>query len=324
MSNPDIAPPNIAPANIAPPNVPPVEIAPPDPAALDRITLRRLVQLALDEDGANQDLTTNALVPPDQLGRARIVAKQSGVICGLSFGQETYHVVEPRVQWMAAVIEGMEIAAGATIAHLAGPIHPMLRGERVVLNYLQRLSGIATLTREAVQRVAHTEAKILDTRKTSPGLRVAERYAVRVGGGLNHRFNLHAGLLVKDNHIAAVRARGGSLADATRAALAAAGPATAVEIEVTSLDEVDEALATGARALLLDNLSPHAMAQAVARARQARALTEASGNITLDNVAAVAESGVDFISLGALTHSAPALDLSMRIEPESDVDVRPT
>ena len=297
---------------------------PSEPAALDRITLRRLVQTALDEDGANQDLTTNALVPPNQLGRARIVAKQPGVICGLSFGQETYHVVEPRVQWMAAVIEGMEVAPGATIAHLAGPVHPMLRGERTALNFLQRLSGIATLTREAVARIAHTDAKILDTRKTSPGLRVAERYAVRVGGGLNHRFNLTAGLLVKDNHIAAWRARGGSLAAATRAAVAAAGPATAVEIEVTTLSEVEEALAAGAPALLLDNLDPSAMAQAVARAKQAGALTEASGNITLENVAAVAESGVDFISLGALTHSAPALDLSFQLDPDADQDVRPS
>ncbi len=287
-----------------------------DPVPLDRITLRTLVQAALEEDGWNQDLTTNALVPTDQLGRGAVIAKQSGVICGLTFAQETYHVVEPRVQWMAAVMDGMDIAAGATIAHVAGPLHPILRGERVALNFLQRLSGIATLTREAVHGVARTQSRILDTRKTSPGLRIAERYAVRAGGGLNHRFNLSAGMLIKDNHIAAARARGETLADAVRTALAAAGPATAVEVEVRTLDELDEALEAGARAVLLDNFSERDLSTGVYRAQARGALTEASGGITLENIAAVAESGVDFISLGALTHSAPALDIALDLEPE--------
>ncbi|MEE9277602.1 MAG: carboxylating nicotinate-nucleotide diphosphorylase, partial [Dehalococcoidia bacterium] len=202
------------------------------PSPLDRITVRQIVQAALEEDGANQDLTTAATVPSDQLGRGIVTAKSSGIIAGLQFAQETYYVVEPRVQWMPAVMDGAALALGATIAHVAGPLHAILRGERVALNFLQRLSGIATMTRDAVDSVAGTPATILDTRKTTPGLRLAERYAVRVGGGTNHRFNLSAGILIKDNHIAAVRARGETLADAVRAALAAAGPATAVEVEV--------------------------------------------------------------------------------------------
>ena len=153
-----------------------------------------------------------------------VVAKSDGVICGLQFALETYYAVEPRVRWMPAVSEGLRVAAGATIAHVDGPVHAILRGERVALNYLGRLSGIATQTADCVRAVAGSGARILDTRKTTPGLRVAERYAVRVGGGLNHRNDLRAGLLVKDNHIAAVRARGGSLADAVRLALVGGGP----------------------------------------------------------------------------------------------------
>lgn len=288
-----------------------------DLAPLDRITIRQLVQHALEEDGASQDLTTNALVPPDQLGRGIVTAKQAGVVAGLNFAQETYYVVEPRVQWMAACTDGTAVAPGATLAHVTGPLHAILRGERVALNFLQRLSGVATLTAEAAQRVGHTRARILDTRKTTPGLRVAERYAVRVGGGVNHRFNLASAILVKDNHIAAVRASGGTLGDAVRRALDSAGPGTAVEVEVISLDELDEALAAGARAILLDNFAPADLPSAVGRAHEAGAVVEASGGITLDTIATVADAGVDFISLGAITHSAPALDISLNIQPET-------
>ncbi len=289
---------------------------PGDASPLDRLTIRRLVQAALDEDGAAQDLTSNALVPPDQQGRAVAVAKSAGVVCGLQFALETFYVVEPRVRWMPAVSDGLRVVRGATIAHVDGPLRAILRGERVALNFLQRLSGTATLTRDCVEATARSHARILDTRKTTPGLRPAERYAVRVGGGLNHRDTLRAGILVKDNHIAAVRARGGSLADAVRAALAAVGPATAVEIEVTSLDELREAIAAGARAVLLDNCTPEALAQAVAVAQEAGVLTEASGGITPETVGAFAASGVDFISLGALTHSAQPMDISLQVVPE--------
>lgn len=287
-----------------------------DANPLDRVTIRALVQAALDEDAANQDLTTNATVPADQLGRGVMTAKSSGIIAGLNFAQETYFTIEPRVQWMAAVMDGAALAQGATIAHISGPLHAILRGERVALNFLQRLSGIATMTRDAADRVAHTHAKILDTRKTTPGLRVAERYAVRVGGGLNHRFNLSSGILVKDNHIAATRARGGTLADAVRAALASVGPATAVEVEVTSHAELEEAIAAGARAVLLDNFDVESLAQAARYAAEHGVSTEASGGITVDAIAAVAETGVDFISLGALTHTLTPMDISLNVIPD--------
>ena len=290
---------------------------PPGPAPLDRLTIRALVQAALREDGADQDLTSNALVPVDQQGRGVVVAKSSGVVCGMQFALETFYAVEPRVRWMPTVSEGLLVATGATIAHVDGPLHAILRGERVALNFLQRLSGIATQTQECVRAVAGTSARILDTRKTTPGLRAAERYAVRVGGGLNHRNDLRSGLLVKDNHIAAVRARGGSLGDAVRLALASTGPATAVEVEVTSLEELAEATAAGARAVLLDNFTAEALGEAVARAHEAGLRTEASGSITPANVSAYAASGVDFISLGALTHTVTAMDISLQVVPEA-------
>ena len=287
------------------------------PAPLDRLTIRALVQAALQEDAAQQDLTSNALVPIDQQGRAVVVAKSDGVVCGLQFALETYYAVEPRVRWMPAVSEGLRVAAGATIAHVDGPVHAILRGERVALNYLGRLSGIATQTADCVRAVAGSGARILDTRKTTPGLRTAERYAVRVGGGLNHRNDLRSGLLVKDNHIAAVRARGGSLADAVRLALSGAGPATAVEVEVTSLAELREAIDAGARAVLLDNFTPAALAEAAGLARQAGVTTEASGGITLANLGDYAAAGVDFISMGSLTHTVTPMDVSLQVVPEA-------
>jgi nicotinate-nucleotide pyrophosphorylase (carboxylating) len=283
---------------------------------LNRLDVRRLVQAALDEDGAAQDLTTDATVPADQLGRGILVAKSPGVLCGLQFGLETFYNVEPRVQWMPAVMDGIALASGATIAHVQGPLHAILRGERVALNFLQRLSGIATMTRDAVDAVKGTSATILDTRKTTPGLRLAERYAVRVGGGTNHRDNLGSAILIKDNHIAAVRARGGTLADTVLAALSTAGPATGVEVEVTTLDELNEALQAGARAILLDNFTPDTLPEAVDRAHAGGATTEASGGITLDNLAAIAASGVDFISMGALTHTIQPMDISLQVSPD--------
>ena len=290
------------------------------PAPLDRLTIRALVQAALREDAAEQDLTSNALVPVDQQGRGVVVAKSDGVICGLQFALETYYAVEPRVRWMPAVSEGLRVAAGSTIAHVDGPVHAILRGERVALNYLGRLSGIATQTADCVRAAgaAGTGAtRILDTRKTTPGLRMAERYAVRVGGGLNHRNDLRSAMLVKDNHIAAVRARGGSLADAVRLALAAAGPATAVEVEVTSLAELREAIDAGARAVLLDNFTPAALAEAVRLAQAAGVTSEASGGITRANLGDYVASGVDFISMGSLTHSVTPMDVSLQVVPES-------
>jgi len=286
-------------------------------AAPDRSTVRRLVQAALDEDGASQDLTTNALVPPDQAGPAVLTAKQAGVVCGLDFAAAAFNLVEPALRWEPACDDGAVVPAGTALARVSGPLHGILRGERVALNFLQRLSGVATMTAAAVDRIAYTEARILDTRKTTPGLRVAERYAVRAGGGVNHRFNLSSAILIKDNHIAAQRARERSLSDAVRTALARAGPGVAVEVEVMNQAELLEALAAGASAVLLDNFEIAELRQAATTAREHGALSEASGGITLSEIADVAESGVDFISLGALTHSAPALDISLNLEPEA-------
>ncbi len=282
----------------------------------DRSIVRGLVQAALEEDGASQDLTTNALIPPDQAGHAMLTAKQAGVVCGLGFAEVTFEQVEPVLRWEPAYGDGAVVRAGATLARISGPLHGILRGERVALNFLQHLSGVATMTAAAVAQIAHTEARILATRKTTPGLRIAERYAVRAGGGLNHRFNLSSAILIKDNHVAAQRAREHSLGDAVRTALAGAGPGVAVEVEVMNQTELLEALEAGAGAVLLDNFEITELQQAATIARERGALSEASGGITLNEIVAVAETGVDFISLGALTHSAPVLDISLNLEPE--------
>jgi nicotinate-nucleotide pyrophosphorylase (carboxylating) len=218
------------------------------------------------------------------------------------------------------VADGQPIAPGDTIARLRGPAASILKGERVALNLLQRMSGIATLTRRYVEAVAGTGAVVVDTRKTTPGLRALEKYAVRVGGGQNHRTNLADGVLIKDNHLAAVRNDGHGIAEAIRRARAAAPHTIRVEIEVTSLEEVDQAVAAGPDIVLLDNMAPEVMAEAVRRIRagapggRGRALAEASGGIRLETVRAAAEAGVDLISVGALTHSVPALDISLELE----------
>ncbi len=283
-------------------------------AAMDLRTVEEMVGRALAEDRADRDMTTAATVPPDQPGRAVLVMKAPGVLCGLPFLAAAFRLVDPRLRWSAHAADGDAVSPGQAGAEVSGALASILRAERVGLNFVQRLSGVATLTRRAVEAVAGTEACILDTRKTTPGLRAAERYAVRVGGALNHRDTLASGILIKDNHIAAVRLRGGTLSDAVRAALAQAGPATGVEVEVTSLADLEEALAAGAPAVLLDNCPLEALGAAVERAHSAGVIVEASGGITLATVRAVAETGVDYISLGALTHSAPALDLSLEVE----------
>ena len=290
-------------------------IGPSTSPPLDLETIRRLVRAALDEDGATHDLTTAAVVPADQSGRAAFVLREPGVLCGLALAREAFHALDPALRWQPLRIDGDPVAAGETVAEVFGCLSPILQAERVALNFLQRLSGIATLTRQATARIEHTSARLLDTRKTTPGLRLLERYAVRVGGGHNHRFNLAAGILIKDNHIAAVRARGGALTDAVRRAIASAGPATGVEVEVTSIAELEEALAAGARAVLLDNMPPDVLRKAAQIAHDHGALTEASGGITVETLAAIAATGVDYISMGALTHSARALDIALEVEP---------
>ena len=281
-------------------------------AAVDPGLLRRLVDAALEEDGARHDVTTQALVPPDQRGAGVVVAKGEGVVCGLPVVAAVLAALDPDVRVEARMPEGAAVSPGDLLAGVEGPLAPILSGERVALNFLQRLSAVATATRRLVEAVAGLNARIVDTRKTTPGLRPLERYAVRVGGGSNHRFNLSDGVLIKDNHLVASRAAGLTIQQVIERARRAAPPTLRVEIEVTTVDEARQALDGGADALLLDNMSVEEMRQAV-EAAQGRALIEASGGVTLENVRAIAETGVDVISVGGITHSAPALDISLEI-----------
>jgi nicotinate-nucleotide pyrophosphorylase (carboxylating) len=271
--------------------------------------VQELIDRALAEDVGPGDVTSAAVVPADAAARGRIEQKSEGVIAGLRVAEAVFRRVDPSVRWHAHVREGDWRETGL-IAEVAGSARSILAGERVALNFLGRLSGVATLTARFLAAVEGTGVEILDTRKTTPGLRALEKQAVAAGGGRNHRTGLHDAILVKENHAAIA----GGVGEATRRALAGADGGAAVEVECATLDEVDEALAAGAPVLLLDNMSPAELREAVARAAGS-AKVEASGGITLDNAREVAETGVDFISVGALTHSAPALDVSLTLEP---------
>ncbi len=271
------------------------------------------VLAALDEDGAFHDITTSALVRPDEWGRGVFVAKQAGVIAGLPVAAAAMAAIDGDVAFDALVEDGTHVTEGTELAEVEGRLSAILSCERVALNFLQRMSGIATLTRVFAAAVADTNARILDTRKTTPGLRMFERYAVRAGGGQNHRFGLADGVLIKDNHIAAARHRGTQLAQIIAEARAGAPHTLRVEIEVANLDEVQEALAGHADVILLDNMSADDIRFAV-EIIGGRVIVEASGGVTLENVRAIAEAGVDFISVGRLTHSAPALDISLDVQ----------
>ena len=283
--------------------------------ALDLNVVQRLVDASLAEDRVDLDLTTSSLSRYIgwRQGSAQLTARAEGVICGLDFALAAFAALDPDVRFLPEVSDGDQVSAGQPVAVVGGQLDPLLRAERTALNWLQRLSGTATITARAVA-AAGTRTKILDTRKTTPGLRPAERYAVRSGGGLNHRDSLAAGVLIKDNHIAAVRLSGGTLGDAVRSAIGHVGPATGVEVEVTNLDEAKEALEAGASALLLDNFALDDLPLAVEVARVYNAMTEASGGITIEQIPEIARAGVDFISLGALTHSAPSLDIALDID----------
>jgi nicotinate-nucleotide pyrophosphorylase (carboxylating) len=284
----------------------------PQPALADDY-LQEVAGAALAEDAAAQDITTDALIPPDLSGRGIIIAKAAGVVAGLPAAAAVFRALDPALSFQPQVAEGARVAGGETVAQVDGRVASILRAERVALNFLQHLSGIATATAQLVEAVSGLSAHILDTRKTTPVLRALEKYAVRMGGGRNHRHSLADGILVKDNHWRAVRARGGDMAAAVRQLRERAPRGLRVEVEVTSVEEAEEALAAGADILLLDNMALEEMRQAVKDAR-GRALTEASGGITLENIRAVAETGVDFISVGAITHSAPALDMSLDLQ----------
>ena len=267
------------------------------------------LDLWLLEDLGGGDLTSTLLIPEDQKGRGVILAKEEGVLAGLEVAQAVFHRVDGRIAFTPLARDGDPLLPGLEVARLEGPLRGILAGERLALNLLQRLSGIATLTRRYVEAVRGTQAIILDTRKTTPGLRALEKYAVRVGGGRNHRFGLFDGILIKDNHIRAV----GGVQEAVRRARSQAPHYLKVEVEVTSIEELEEALEAGAELILLDNMDLETLKEAVGRAK-GRALLEASGRMSLERVRAVAETGVDYISVGALTHSARALDLSLELE----------
>jgi nicotinate-nucleotide pyrophosphorylase (carboxylating) len=271
--------------------------------------MQELIDRALQEDLGAGDLTSLAVVPGDALARARIEQKAPGAIAGLPAAESVFRRVDPGLRWHAHVAQG-EWRDGGLVAEVAGSARSILAGERVALNFLGRLSGVATLTARYVRAIEGTGARILDTRKTTPGLRALEKQAVLAGGGHNHRAGLFDAMLVKENH----SALGGGVGEATRRARAAAPEGTQVEIECATLDEVDEALEAGAKSILLDNMSLDELREAVSRAK-GRAETEASGGVNLDTVRAIAETGVDWISVGALTHSSPALDLSLLLDP---------
>jgi len=271
--------------------------------------MHELIDRALAEDLGHGDVTSQAVVPADALARARIEQKAEGVIAGLKAAETVFRRVDSELRWHARVDEG-EWREGGLVAEIAGPARSILAGERVALNFLGRLSGVATLTARYVRAIEGTGARILDTRKTTPGLRALEKQAVLAGGGHSHRVGLFDAMLVKENH----SALGGGVGEATRSALAAAPEGITVEIECATLDEVDQALEAGAKSLLLDNMTTDQLRDAVARAK-GHAETEASGGVSLDTVRAIAETGVDWISVGALTHSAPALDLSLLLDP---------
>jgi nicotinate-nucleotide pyrophosphorylase (carboxylating) len=274
-----------------------------------------IIQRALEEDIGWGDVTTDNAVPPDQRSRAVLLAKQAGVLCGGRVFAETLALVDRAVTVDFLMPDGATLHPGDVVARIEGPTRALLTAERTALNFVQRLSGIATTTAAFVARLDGLATRLVDTRKTTPGLRVLEKYAVRVGGGHNHRFNLADAVLLKDNHLAALRSRGLDLASAVRAMKQRVPHTMRVEVEVTSVEEIDAALAGGADVVLLDNMTTEAMRDAVRRIA-GRALTECSGTVTLDTVRERAETGVDLISSGALTHSSKALDLSLEFQDE--------
>jgi nicotinate-nucleotide pyrophosphorylase (carboxylating) len=283
----------------------------PAPRSAARRGLDELVGRALAEDVGGGDLTSLAVVPEDSHATARIDQRAEGVIAGLAVAEAVFRRIDSRLRWHVHVEEG-EWRDGGLVAEVAGAAHSILAAERVALNFLGRLSGVATLTAGYVRAVEGTGVRILDTRKTTPGLRALEKQAVRAGGGESHRAGLFDAILVKENHAMLA----GGVGEAARRALDAAGEDSTVVVECATLEEVAEALDAGAPRLLLDNMDPPALRAAADRAG-GRAVLEASGGITLAGVREVAEAGVDLISVGALTHSAPALDLSMTLEAES-------
>lgn len=267
----------------------------------------KLIQMALEEDITSEDVSTNAVMPKAQKGSVDLIAKQDGIIAGLDVYARTFELLDAdtRIEFQCA--DGDAVKKGQLLAVVTGDIRVLLSGERVALNYLQRMSGIATYTHEVAEMLKGSSVTLLDTRKTTPNCRIFEKYAVRVGGGQNHRYNLSDGVLLKDNHIGAA----GSVTKAIQMAKAYAPFVRKIEVEVETLEQVKEAVEAGADIIMLDNMTPDTMKQAVDLIN-GRAKTECSGNITRENIKKICETGVDYVSSGALTHSAPILDISMK------------
>ena len=274
---------------------------------INEIVADELIRLALKEDITSEDVSTNAVIKEKVLGEVELIAKADGVICGLWVFERTFKILDGGTQFDFKAKDGDEVKKGQLVAIVRGDIRVLLSGERVALNFLQRMSGIATHTAQMVKLLKGSKTKLLDTRKTTPNMRIFEKYAVTVGGGCNHRYNLSDGIILKDNHIGAA----GSITSAVRLAKQYAPFVRKVEVEVESLEMCAEALEAGADIIMLDNMSIEDMKKAVAMI-DGRAVTECSGNVTKERLKDIIETGVDYVSSGALTHSAPILDLSMK------------
>ena len=267
----------------------------------------QLIRMALQEDITSEDVSTNAVMPTEVKGTVDLIAKEDGIIAGLDVYARVFQMLDEKTEIDFKCKDGDEVKKGELMATLTGDIRVLLSGERVALNYLQRMSGIATYTRQVAKLLEGSKVTLLDTRKTTPNMRIFEKYAVRVGGGQNHRYNLSDGVLLKDNHIGAA----GSVANAVKMAQVYAPFVRKIEVEVETLDQVKEAVEAGADIIMLDNMTPEMMKEAV-QLIDGRAKTECSGNVTKENIAKIRDVGVDYVSSGALTHSAPIMDLSLK------------
>lgn len=267
----------------------------------------KYIRLALEEDISSEDVTTNAVMPGYKKGEVQLIGKEAGLLAGLPVFERVFTLLDPETQVELYVEDGQAVQAGQLLAKITGDVRVLLSGERTALNYLQRLSGIATYTKAVAKLLEGTKTRLLDTRKTTPCMRIFEKYAVRVGGGGNHRYNLSDGVLLKDNHIDAA----GGVKEAVLAARAYAPFVRKIEVEVENLEMVRQAVEAGADIIMLDNMTAEQMAEAI-RLIDGRAQTECSGNMTIENIQTITKLGVDYVSSGALTHSAPILDISLK------------
>jgi nicotinate-nucleotide pyrophosphorylase (carboxylating) len=279
----------------------------------NKLQIEEIIDRALAEDLAKGDVTTEGLIPGDRQGMGLMVAKKDGILAGMNVAKQVFHRVDPELKVEILLEDGARVKPGRKVARVSGSIASILKAERTALNFLQRLSGIASETNRYVEVVKGLPVRIMDTRKTTPGLRLLEKHAVRAGGGENHRMSLGDGILIKDNHLATLRSQGLNIKEIVARARQNSPQRLPVEVEVGTVAEASEAVEAGADIVMLDNMSLEDMREAV-KSIGGRALVEASGGITLENVRAVAETGVDLISIGALTHSARALDISLELE----------